>query len=102
MIGFDGVGAKRHIARRLGRFQADPGLEPLALVVDDADRYGRDLAIAREELNEVVVSGFGGGSQECNSPAAFHSGGMSWSVRCKSYLLVYDNILFVDRYRIMN
>ena len=55
----DGVAAERASARRLVELEADAGLEPQPVGVDEADHGDRGAADARRERGEVVEGLFG-------------------------------------------
>jgi hypothetical protein len=50
----DGVRAEGRLARRLGDVQPDARLEPLAVVIDEADQGDGRLAELRREARDVV------------------------------------------------
>ncbi len=56
--------AERDPPRRLGRVEADPGLEPLSLGVDQADQRDRRAAERRGDARQVVERGLGLGVED--------------------------------------
>ena len=59
--GQDGVAAEGQVARRLFGIQADTGLEPLAVVVDQTDQHGLHPEGFPRQFHQGVQVVFGGG-----------------------------------------
>ena len=73
----DRVGAERHRARRLGHVDADAGLEPLAVGVDERHERDRDAEERRGHARDAVEALLGGESRTPSSCSAARRAGSS-------------------------
>lgn len=67
-IGADGVAAKRGVPRPLGKCQAVARLEPLPVLVDQADQGDGHIKHAFYQPGETIETLLGGGVQEVQCP----------------------------------
>ena len=64
VVAEDGVAAEGDLPRCPGCVEADPGLPPLPIGVDQAQRRHRGAAQLGGELDDLVVGGLGGGVED--------------------------------------
>jgi hypothetical protein len=69
----DRVRAEGDFARRLAHIEADDGLEPLPIRIDEADDRDRHVADARRERHDVVVDLLGQGVEDVVPPQRLES-----------------------------